>query len=76
METNKVKNSKDISITRMNAITQSREFLACKTKCDYTAQEWIRLASILTEFIQVGETDEVIDKLKSIDKYFEKKIKK
>jgi hypothetical protein len=76
METNTKQNNKDVSITRMNAITQSREFLACRTNCDYTAQEWIRLASVLTEYIQLGETDEVNEKLKKIDTYFDKKKKK
>lgn len=76
METTNKQNNKDISITRMNAITQSREFLACRTNCDYTAQEWVKLASVLTEYIQLGETEEVIAKLKTIDKYFDKKMNK
>lgn len=75
METKNIKNSKDHSITRMNALTQAREFLACRTKCDYTALEWVRLTSIITEYIQLGETEEVIDKLKEIDKYFNKNKK-
>ena len=63
---------KSLQIALMNSITQSREWLSCRTKCNLSAREWLRTASLITDYIMQGETDNVQTRIKKLDEFINK----
>lgn len=63
---------KSLQIARMNSITQSREWLSCRTNCNFSAREWLRTASLITDYIIEGESDNVKSRIKKLDEFIDK----